>query len=281
MSGAGLAAAAGRRSEASLVFAAGGDRTFLQRQKTPYPFHITRPFWLDADCPDLATLYLQSASGGIYRDDHLRLGVEAKAAARAHVTTQSGTIVHDTGASPARQETSIVIGRNAFLAVTPDPLILFPGVTLTSALDIKIDPTSRAIVTEGFACHDPTESGRSFESLELRLTITDEKARGVVRERSFVTGDEVFSKASPLGLYRAYASMIILGPADLWPAAIELQSAFDGQGCLAGVSPLPGAIGLYLRCLAPDGGSLRNGLQAGFELAFTAHVGTAPARRRK
>ncbi len=60
-------------SPATLRFARGGGRTFLKEQRTPYPFHTTRPHYLDADRPDLATLYLQSASGGLYRGDRLEL----------------------------------------------------------------------------------------------------------------------------------------------------------------------------------------------------------------
>lgn len=276
-----LAIETGRRSHARLVFAKGGGRTFIKSQTVPYPFHITRPFWLDAACPDLATLYLQSASGGIYRDDHPRLSVEARAGARAHVTTQSSSVVHDTGASPARQETSIVVAPAAFLALTPDPLILFPGAALTSALDITIDAASRAIVTEGFVCHDPAAAGRVFQKLELLLTIAQAGGGVIVRERSAVTGEEAFSQASPLGPYRAYASMIILAPRDAWPDALKLQRAFDAQGCLAGASALPGGVGLSLRCLAPDGGALRDGLREGFDVAFAALAGARPARRRK
>ncbi|PNG24887.1 urease accessory protein UreD [Methylocella silvestris] len=273
--------AAGRRSEASLVFAVGGGRTFLQRQRVPYPCHITRPFWLDADCPDLATLYLQSASGGLYRGDHLRLLIEARPGARAHVTTQSATVVHDTGMSPARQETCVAVGHEAFCAVTPDPFILFPNAELASSLNIVLGATSRAIVAEGFACHDPAGNGRAFSRLELSLSIRDEKGGVVVAERSVITGLEAFSRASPLGPYRAYASMIILGPADSAPDPCVVQRVFDDEECLAGVSRLPGAIGLGVRVLAPDGGRMRMGLQAGFNLAFRSLTGVAPARRRK
>jgi hypothetical protein len=33
--------------EASLQFSKGGGRTVLTRQRIPYPFHATRPFYLD------------------------------------------------------------------------------------------------------------------------------------------------------------------------------------------------------------------------------------------
>ena len=67
-----LSAADAGVTEADFVFARGGGKTFLLRQFAPYPFHVARPHRLDAARPDLATLYLQSASGGLYRGRQAR-----------------------------------------------------------------------------------------------------------------------------------------------------------------------------------------------------------------
>ena len=88
-----VSALVGRRVQASLVFARGGGTTVLSRQVVPYPFHITRAFRMHPESPDLATLYLQSASGGLYAADHLTLDIAARPGARVHVTTQAGTVV--------------------------------------------------------------------------------------------------------------------------------------------------------------------------------------------
>ena len=55
--------------EALLHFCRAGGRTVLAGQRLPYPFHATRTFYLDRANPEIATLYLQSASGGLYRGD--------------------------------------------------------------------------------------------------------------------------------------------------------------------------------------------------------------------
>jgi urease accessory protein len=86
--------------EASLQFSKGGGRTVLTRQRIPYPFHATRPFYLDQARPDLATLYLQSAAGGLYRGDRVALSITAEPQSAAHVTTQAATIVHRTHRFP-------------------------------------------------------------------------------------------------------------------------------------------------------------------------------------
>ncbi len=91
----------GRGVEATLRFAVGGGRTMLAHQHVPYPFHVTRPFYLDPQRPHLATLYLQSAAGGLYRGDRLLLAIDVAPGGSAHVTTQASMIVHDTRGQPA------------------------------------------------------------------------------------------------------------------------------------------------------------------------------------
>ncbi|MCJ2023213.1 urease accessory protein UreD [Methylobacterium sp. J-067] len=270
-----------RHVEARLTFARGGGTTVLGRQEVPYPFHITRAFRLQPDAPDLATLYLQSASGGLYRGDRLGLSVDVRAGARVHVTTQSATVVHNTGSAPARQATRLEIGPGAFLALDPDPLILFPGAALGLDTHVTLAEGARAIVTEGIAHHDPRGEGRPFAQLDIALTIADAGGRLRVAERGQIDGADWAARSSPLGTYRAYGSMLVLAAEGILPETGRLQAAADEAGCLGGMSPLPNGAGLGLRLLAPDGGRLSAGLQAAFAVAFTALAGTVPGRRRK
>ena len=78
----------GRQAEVLLVAELAGGRTVLRRQHVGYPFHITRAFQLDRLRPDLATLYLQSASGGLYAADRLKLDLVVGAGAALNLTTQ-------------------------------------------------------------------------------------------------------------------------------------------------------------------------------------------------
>jgi urease accessory protein len=270
-----------RHRQARLVFVRGGGTTVLSRQVVPYPFHITRPFRMYPDHPDIATLYLQSASGGLYRADRLGLDITAKAGSRAHVTTQSATVVHDTGAYAARQHTRLAIAGDASLALHPDPMILFPGAALDLDTRIVVGRDARAIVSEGFASHDPTGRGRPFARIALSLRVETEDGRILVNERSTLDGASLTGPASPLGAYAAYGSMAILGGGDGHPDIAALQAAADAAGCLGGASPLPNAAGLAVRLLAPSGGALSAGMDAVFAVAFHALFGVAPARRRK
>src|SRR5690625_4073494 len=78
-----------------LEFLRHGSETRLGRQFVSYPFHMTRPFSLDPDIPELITLYQQSSSGGLYRAERLESSFTLEVGSACHVTTQSATVIHD------------------------------------------------------------------------------------------------------------------------------------------------------------------------------------------
>lgn len=271
----------GRRATARLGFVRGGGTSVLADQHVPYPFHITKPFRLYPPRPDLITLYLQSASGGLYRGDHLGLDIAMGPGSAAHVTTQAATVVHRSADQPVRQDTRIRVGADAFLHWVPDPLILFPDASLAASTRVTLEPGARAIVSESIACHDPEGRRRPFAEAVLSLSVEDPGGTALVRERSRITGEDFQDPASPLGVWRAYGTLLVLAPASCLPDPAEIQAATDRAGCWAGLSPLPNAAGLGLRLLAPDGGTLAAGLEAAAGRAFAALAGLEPARRRK
>ena len=77
-----MLAGAGRRlltGRLELAFAADADRrTYLERQYAGYPFHVCRALYQDRDRPGLATIYVQSCSGGVYEDDRLDVTLGAR-----------------------------------------------------------------------------------------------------------------------------------------------------------------------------------------------------------
>lgn len=271
----------GRSAHAELIFVRGGGRTLLGRQYVPYPFHITRPFHLDSTHADIATLYLQSASGGIFRADDLSLRLEVRRAARAHVTTQAATVVHDTGRFPARQGTEIVIGEEAFLAFTPDPLILFPGVSIMNDVRIKISKSAHAIISDAIAWHDPDHAGQPFTKFAQHLVITSEDGGVLATDHGELLGSDLFSAASPLGPFRSFGTVFLLGNSMRLEMFSDLPNYRASPERLIGFAALPNNAGCIVRCLARDSADLRFMLNSIFEMAFVKAIGARPAARRK
>jgi urease accessory protein len=287
--------------EASLYFSYGGGRTVLGRQHVPYPFHATRAFYLDQARADLATLYLQSAAGGLYRGDRVALSISAGAQSAAHVTTQAATIVHRTDGFPVEQTTRLEVGENAVLAWTPDPLVLFPGAEISCATEITLAATSSAILTDGLSHHDPQNLdprnpgpkssgpknpdpkgfGRPFGRYGNVVVVRDAAGRILLNDRGAIAGEAMFAPCSPLGPHRAVGTVLVLGRGAALCDPELLDKRLAARGCVAGFSTLPNDAGIGSRVLAADGGALARGLEAAFAVAFEAVVGVAPARRRK
>jgi urease accessory protein len=265
--------------QARLTFGVAAGRTFLVRQHVAYPFHITRPFHLDPTLPDLATLYLQSSSGGLYRADDLSLRIDIEAGARAAVTTQAATLSRNTGAGQAVLRTELQLAQGSTLLFTPDPLVLFPGAVVRSVLHMVLPDDAVALCADAYTCHDPAGADRRFDSLRTETIIRAPAGRVLLADRGCIEGSTIGTAASPLGPYRATGTLLLLH-ATLHDAA-GLQAALDATGCLAGISALPNGAGTAIRLLAPDGGRLARGLAIAFDTCFRAIFGQDPALRRK
>jgi urease accessory protein len=267
--------------EASLRFSRGGGRTVLARQRLPYPFHATRPFYLDRARPEIATLYLQSASGGLYRGDSTALSIIADSHASVHITTQASTIVHRSYDRSIVQKTRIDIGEYAFAAMTPDPLVLFPGAEIACTTEITLAATANAILMDGLAQHDPEGKALPFGRYSNATVVRNADGTVLLADRGSVTGELMLGPTSPLGPFRAAGTLLVLGAGSKRCDPDILENRLTACGCTAGMSKLPNEAGFGGRILAANGGSLARGLEIAFAAAFEAVIGIPPARRRK
>ena len=272
--------------QAELIFTRAPDgRTFISQQRVGYPFHITRPFYLDSVPAGMLTLYLQSVSGGIYRGERLALSLEAEAHAEAQVTTQSATIVHrmkDGG--EAHQEMIIRAGAGALLEYLPDPLILFPGARFHTKLRVTAEPSATVIVCDAFTQHDANSAGGRFERLasETRIERPDGSLLALDRFDIGGTLDEAhFAGAG--STYPAHGTVMVVNnscPAE--ELANALREAFsECCGIYAGASTMPHECGAWARILAADGHALRAALKAAWTAARWKISGAEPAHRPK
>ena len=269
----------GRDVDARLAVDLAGGRTTLRRQRVGYPLHVTRGFYLDRMRPDLLTLYLQSASGGLYAGDRLQLEIAVANDAAFHLTTQASTVVHEGRDVGSRQRQAISVGPGAFCAITSDPHVLFPGADLRLETVATVAEDAVLLMADGFAVHDPGQSGRPFAQFASRQTIRRPDGRLLLQDFGRISGDAW--RSGSLGAMTAAATTLIIAPLSKLPAAGLIEEAADRCGCLAGASAAPNDAGQAIRMLAPDGGALARGLEAMFHVAACAALGVELARRRK
>lgn len=271
----------GREAEVSLVLDLAGGRTVLRRQHVGYPFHITRAFQLDKMRPDLATLYVQSTSGGLYAADRLKLDLVVGAGAALNLTTQASTVVHDGRGLGSTMRQDVTVKENAFCAIVSDPYVLFPGADLHLATTVMVAAGATLILADGFATHDPQRRGRTFVRFSTDTKIVGEDGPPILFDRGRILGDELSASCGALGGMAAVGSVLMIARSDRLADIAQIEAAADACGCLVGVTAAPNGAGLAMRLLAPDGGSLIRGIEAAFHIAARAALGVRLAPRRK
>lgn len=281
-----LGACNARRGRLDLGFAPDpAGRTFLSRQFSSYPFHIGRAFHLDTGpAQGMATLYIQSCSGGLYTQDDLSVSVDVGDGAQAHLTTQASTIVHRATRGPARQTVRIRVGEGALVEYLPDATILFPGAALDSDLRLELAPTARAILFDSFLAHRFEDAPEVFDRFTNTVEICRPDGRPLAIDRFRVTGpDFAAGTLGQMGGFLCHGSVMAVAPSvDIaeW-MALGRQSVSDIGGAAIGLSELPGGIGLSARILAGEAIAMRRAMSRLWEISRVMMTGAAPARRSK
>ncbi len=271
----------GREARAWIGVDVAGGRTVIRRQHVGYPLHVTRGFYLDGGRPDLLTLYLQSASGGLYAGDRLQFNISVSEGAALCVTTQASTVVHNGRGIGSLQRQIIDVGAGALCALVCDPYVLFPGAQLAVRTIASVAEDGVLIFIDGLTCHDPAQRDGTFASYASSLQVVRPDGRLLLSDVGELSGTSLGQAGGPLGGYAAAATVTIIGPSFRLPDARALEQGVSDTGCLAGASAAPNEAGLVMRMLAHGGGELMRGLEAAFHLAGNAAAGTTLARRRK
>lgn len=271
----------GREARAWVAVDVAGGRTVIRRQHVSYPLHVTRGFYLDGGRPDLLTLYLQSASGGLYAGDRLQFDISVSEGAALCVTTQASTVVHNGRGVGSLQRQIIDVGAGGLCALVCDPYVLFPGAQLAVKTIASVADDGVLIFIDGMTCHDPAQRGRPFASYGSSLQVFRPDGRLLLSDVGELPGTSVAEAGGPLGGYVATATVTIIGPSLRLPDPRALEQAVSDAGCLAGASPAPNEAGVVMRILAHNGGELMRGLEVAFLIAGSAAAGTALVRRRK
>jgi urease accessory protein len=268
-----------------LGFAAdAGGRTYLARQYAGYPFHVCRVLYQDENPAGMATLYLQSCSGGVYEDDRLDIRLETAEGAEAHVSTQGPTIVHTMPSGRASLAARIDCAPGSYLEYLPDPQILFPRSRCGSRIEVSLSGDAVALVADSFLSHDPGGKDETFFNYASEIVIENESGKALAIDRLRVDGCD-FHDGNPgiSGSYAAQGTMIVAGLALPAPSLAEALRgiALDRNEAAVGVSDLPKSAGLIVRVLASDGAALKRAMSGAWCTVRIVLKGAAPLERRK
>ncbi len=280
--------AAGRRlvhGQMTLEFSCDGEgRTFLDRQYASYPFHVCKVQYHDPAHPNLATVYTQSCSGGVYEYDHHEIELTAQAGAQCHVTTQAATIVHSMPAGQARQEIKILAHAGSYVEFLPDPQILFPQSQFSSFIRVRAAECATVMVSDSFLMHDPQALGAVPKFYGSEIVVEDAVGRLLVTDRLRLDTSSLQRRVIGVtGNFGAQGTVLVICDKTVIQEILNLgrQLSFDYKDAAVGLSALPNRAGLYFRCLAQDGATLKLVMHTIWSCIRSALKGDIPTKRRK
>lgn len=257
--------------------------THVSRQNVAYPFHLGRQLVLSGDPPGMASVYLQSCSGGIFAGESLGMCLTAEANAHAHISTGAATIAHSMLESDALQTVRLDAHDGAYLEYLPKPTLLFPRARLTSLIEITHRPGACVVVSDSFGVHAPEGMNGSFDWYRADIDVRDPAGRRLVSDRLFVEGADFESDVAGVMADRTVLSTLLIladtlavdALCDLLRAALPI-----GPGGSWGVSRLPNDCGIAVRFAASDAAILARLTHRVWATVRCWRFGVMPAARR-
>lgn len=272
-------------TQAVIEFArAPGGKTHVAHSHVGYPFHVGRTLQLPGDPADMATVYLQSCSGGLFQHERIGAHFTAREHAAAHIATGASTVVHTMPEGEAHQNIRLTARDDALLEYLPEPTILFPDARLKSRISIELAQRGVCIAGDSLLLHDPRAGDAHFDWLDAILEVRDDDGRLLARDRQRVSGRD-FDRTLPgvLGRWRVQGTLIFAMRGERIDALLEsVRDALANlPGLYAGASRLPNGCGAWVRLLAEDAIALRAGWHAAWAAARTLLTGIEPHPRRR
>lgn len=262
-----------------LQFVASPSQTRLQYRRVSYPYAVTTALDVGDSPVRMATVIIQSVSGGIFEGEKLRHQIRLREGARACVTTQGATVVHSMrGNWYADVQVAIGLDGMSYFEYRPHPLVLFPDSRLRQRVNVRLSQGAAVVLSDGFVSHDPTGGERSFAWLDSAVEVHCESGRLIAADRISVDGSTAIDGPPGIsgGVY-AHGWVLAVAPSAMTGLAktfAELSRAFGSNPDLySGASALRDDLGFFVRIAAKDGGAMRSGLERALLLARQTILG--------
>jgi urease accessory protein len=248
-------------------------RSVLRSHRQSFPLRTTVPFYLDPAAADMAFVYVQNPTGGVFAGDRLRTGVAADERVRLHLTTQSATKLYRCESGDATQALDFQVGPGAYVEHVPDPIIPHAGARFIQRLVADVAPgaafVSAETVAPGRRAHG--ESG-AYELLDLRTEVRRDGRELCVDRLVLEPGRSDPRTPGLMGVAEYLVTLLAVAPdrpAEGLAAALD-EALAEQSGVLGAAGELPNGAGALVRGLAADGLAARRALLLAWSAAREA-----------
>jgi urease accessory protein len=265
-----------------LGFCRGPDgRSSLRFRRQRFPLRTTMPFYLDAGAPDMAFVYVQNPTGGVFSGDRLLTRISVDDRVRVHLTSQSATKLYRMDGPEAQQELCFELASGGYIEHVPDALIPQAGASYRQRTRVELAPDAAFVAAETVA---PGRAARGERHAYKRLDLTfsaHRDGRELCAERLlFEPGRARPSRAGVLGDLDYLVSVLVIAPdADAGLLAGAIDAALAPHGGAAG--QLPSGAGALARALAADAVAAEGAMRAAWAAARRELLGLPLPERRK
>ena len=259
--------------------------TELAARRQRFPLRTTVPFHLDPAAPDMAWVYVQNPTGGVFAGDRLDVAVTAEAGARVHLTTQSATKLYrmqDGG--EARQDVRIDVAAGAYVENMPDALIPQAASRYRQRTRIELAPGALCLTGETLAPGRRAYGERfAYDLVELTTSVRRDGHELCTETLRFEPGRARPDRAGILADGDYLVTLLALAPAhDPAALAAALDRVLAAEPDIRGAAgELPNRVGARALALAPDAPAAERALRAAWAAARRELLGLPlPAVRK-
>jgi urease accessory protein len=256
-------------------------RSLLLERRQRFPLRVTTALHPDRAAPEMAFVYVQNPSGGVFPGDELTFEVRAEPGAAVHVTTTSATKVYGGDGDAAQLHATFLLAEGAYVEHFPDPIIPHAGSRYVEDIRVELPLGSTYVGLQGIA---PGRVARgelfAFELLDLRTRVYLVSGEELCVDRLLLEPLRTPpTRRGLLGSTPYLGSIVVVAPdRDADSLAAALDRALDGVGA---ASPLPFDAGAIARVLASTSTELRAALGIGWTTVRQQLRGRAPQPARK
>jgi urease accessory protein len=301
------AGSAGKNGILEATFAADSTgQTRLVRDYAKVPFHVTGDLSHDQELPELASLFVQSPTGGIAQGDRHSMDIDVGADAKAHVTTQSATQVLGMERNYGRSDVTITVDDGGYLEFLPEPVILFRDSRLLQRVDVELGADATVVFGETVV---PGRLARGeafdYDRYYSRITAWDgrddaDDGRRLFEDVVHLAGKDSVQGPGVFGDYRVLGNLYVVGTGFDEGEAAELSERLhervtggeDGDesengasdetaAALVSASTLPRERGVVVRALGPRTDTVTAALAAAWDETRQARFGVSAPESRK
>ena len=243
--------------------------------------------YLDPASRDMAFVYVQNPTGGVFAGDRLetRLALDVGAQSARDDAVRDEDLPDAARLARISRSTSR-LASGSYLELVPDLVIPHAGSRFSQKLDVAIAPDAGFFVSEMVAPGRLARGERfEYSALDLRTRVLDDDGAELVADALlFEPALRRPDRRGLLGGFPFLGTALAVAPScDVSELAHAIDDACStiGDDVVAGGCPVHGDVGVAVRVLAASHRSLRDVLDVVWGVVRERLVGALPPTRRK